>query len=1110
MTNAATRNQNAAADPAYSTWLSANAGSGKTRVLTDRVARMLLRKVPPENILCLTYTKAAAGEMQNRLFKRLGKWAMLDDDKLASELAELGETEFTDYALARTLFAQAIETPGGLKIQTIHAFCATLLRQFPLESGVSPQFRELDDAGMESLISDVLDSLADQPALAGIASHYSGENLADLARVVASERGRFDPPMSADAVFALHDVPVSTTEDALIAQALAPGDLDFLRQLAPLAAASEKSSDQKFAAQLASLPRLSDLGVIAHLESILLTGADTQAPFTPKKYPPTGDLRKGSFAPHIARFDSIRDTIADTRPLRVAFQSARQTAALHAFAALCLPAYEQAKADRAVLDFDDLIDHAQRLLTDQSLAWVLYRLDGGIDHILVDEAQDTSPAQWQVIRALSEELTAGQGARAGEARTLFVVGDKKQSIYSFQGADAREFDATFTRFQTQLEDGPGLNQRELPHSFRSSAAILNAVDHTFVGDAADGLGHGFRHIAFHEIRAGRVDLWPLIEKPPKPEDPEWYDPVDRKVANDPAVLLAEKIASQIKHMIAHETLPTENGGFRPITAGDFLILVQRRSDLFDQIIQACKRAELPMAGADRLKISGELAVRDLLALLSFLALPEDDLSLAAALRSPIFGWSEAQLYSLANGRMPKDPKKKPPYLWETLRKKRDNFPETVTILDDLRRQTDFQRPYELLERILTDHGGRRALLSRLGPEAEDGIDELLNQALAFEQDEVPSLTAFLARASADAADIKRQPDTTDGLIRVMTVHGAKGLEAPIVILPDTTRAEKTPSNNIVVAPDDTPLWRAARAESPPALEDALDHERIADREERQRLLYVAMTRAESWLIACGVAPGNAPKVPHWHDLIGSGLKNAGAAETTTDAGEVLRLQHGDWGRADTFEKDDEEYVASDSPDWLTGTVTPPRKTPDPVTPSNLGGDKVLPGDGSGLDEPAAKERGTRLHLLLEHLPSLPPAGRRQGARQLIGTDALTDEALTVIEAHPQIFSETTLAEVEITAHLPALDRRLDGTIDRLRVTDTDILAVDFKTNALVPQTLEDTPARLLRQMGGYLAALKQIWPDRQITLAILWTTDASLMEIPHDIARRALEDATTS
>ena len=1099
--------QNVAADPSASTWLSANAGSGKTRVLTDRVARLLLQGTNPQSILCLTYTKAAATEMQNRLFKRLGAWSMLDDDALRAGLAELGEDAPDNLDRARTLFARAIETPGGLKIQTIHSFCAALLRQFPIEAGVSPQFTELDDLARKEIVRDVLDSLAtsDTQSIADISEIFAGESLGDLALSIAANSESFVSSNIREAVFKHLGADENENHGTLLNATLPEDDWIFLKSLPSILATSDKKTDQSLGVWLKSLPANRAYSAIERLEGKLLFGAGTKNPFAPKtNTTPTTDFRNGPFAPHAPQLHRIMERLAEARPRRVAFEAAEHTTRLHSFAADFLPAYAKAKQDRGALDFDDLILKARDLLTKDGLAWVLYRLDGGIDHILVDEAQDTSPAQWDVIKALSAEITAGEGARSDRPRTIFVVGDKKQSIYSFQGADARRFDTTAEEFRQKLQHAGGLKSRELTYSFRSSPAILKAVDATFQA-APDGLGNAIMHKAFKSDLPGRVDLWDLQPVPDDPDDIEWHDPVDRLSAESPTIQLANRIARKITEITETVSIKGENGDFRPATAGDILILVQGRGALFDSIITACKSAGLPIAGADRLKVTAELAVRDLLALLSFLALPEDDLSLATTLRSPLFGWTDQQLFSLANPRKG--------YLWQALRDAREKHPETFAELDQLRRDADFQRPYELLELVLTRHNGRHALMSRLGTEAEDGINELLNQALRYEQSEVPSLTGFLARVSSDDVEIKRQSDTTNDLIRVMTVHGAKGLEAPIVFLPDTMRDPRASTDSIVIDDTNTPLWNLGKDRAPPQLQSAKENNTRAEAEERQRLLYVAMTRAKNWLIVGGIEKSNQSD-NRWHQTVKDGLLAVDASRIVdTDGEPVLRLEYGDWSTSQTPKSPDLETKMAIMPEFLSLPASAPSPSPKPLSPSDLGGAKALWEAGSSGNTDAAQQRGTDIHLLLEHLPAIPLDQQLGAARRLLpGRDVeeMLFEAQRAIAAFPQVFDANTLAEVDITAQLQSLEASINGTIDRLIIGDNQIKVIDFKTNQTVPQRPEDTPDGILRQMGAYLEALEQIYPDTAITLTILWTKTPVLMEIPHGIVRSALARATTS
>ncbi|WP_171123750.1 MULTISPECIES: double-strand break repair helicase AddA [unclassified Ruegeria] len=1112
--NDATERQVQAARPDASTWLAANAGSGKTRVLTDRVARLLLDGVQPQHILCLTYTKAAASEMQNRLFKRLGEWAMLGDDALRAQLTELGVPGAINsgrLAQARTLFARAIETPGGLKIQTIHSFCASLLRRFPLEAGVSPQFAEMEDRAAALLREEIVEDFAEGPQAAlieDVARFVTDTGFDNLTAAITQKRNLFEQPLDWAEIQRRFDLPEGFDEDALLERVFLGGEVELIQSILP-ALSEGGNTNAKTAAKLAAFtePRLTSLPM---LESVFLTGKGAKEPFSAKVNSfSTKALREGALADRMPQLEALMLRIEAARELRLALVAARKTHVLHRFAAAFLPEYERRKQLRGWLDFDDLILRARRVLNDPAVAeWVLYRLDGGIDHILVDEAQDTSPGQWDVVEKLAQEFTSGEGARSGVERTIFVVGDKKQSIYSFQGADPAAFDRMQQEFGRRLiNSGSKLESLELEYSFRSSSAILSLVNILFEGHAEAGFQDKALHRAFKSSLPGRVDLWPAIEKVTDDDEADWTDPVDRPGALHHTVILAEKIAHSIKSMIdTGETIPKDGetaGTFvrRKVQPGDFLILVQRRSDLFAEIIRACKALRLPIAGADRLKVGAELAVKDLAALLSFLATPEDSLSLATVLKSPLFGWTEQQIFDLAHRRQEQ-------FLWAALRNRAEEFPETLAVLNDLRSQIDFLRPYDLIERILTRHHGRRNLLGRLGAEAEDGINALLSQALAYERTDIPSLTGFLVWMQTDDLEIKRQMSGVGNMIRVMTVHGSKGLEAPIVILPDTGKRQAPRDAEIMVA-DDTPLWKVPSDASPSLIAQARTEARTREENERLRLLYVALTRAEKWLIV-GAAGDVGKDGTSWYQMVEAAMGRAGA--TQESGSDTLRLSHGDWTSLPLVSHAEALVEDADLPPVFLTAAATPSPAQQTISPSDLGGAKALPGD-SGQDEDAAKLRGTRLHLLLEHLPSVPRdnwpqlCARVLPDMQEMDRQELFDEADTVLTAeHLQdIFGPDALAEVPITADLNG--HRMHGVIDRLIVTADTVQAIDFKSNATIPEDANACPEGLLRQMGAYAQALSQIYPDRDIRTAILWTRTAGLMWLPHDVVTDALARA---
>ncbi|MCY4303770.1 MAG: double-strand break repair helicase AddA [Aestuariivita sp.] len=1087
-----------ASNPNVSTWLAANAGSGKTRVLTDRVARLLLNGVQPQKILCLTYTKAAANEMQNRLFARLGGWAMLSDDALRSALSELGVDDTLDIKRlknARTLFARAVETPGGLKIQTVHSFCAAVLRQFPLEAGVSPNFVEMEERATKLLRAEIIENLAeskDASLVAQVARHPGGEDLDQITSAISGYRQKFNLKFSKPDIYQLFGLNEDFNSQDIEVNLFHGDERKLLHTL--IEVMSEGTiTDKKNAEKLSSIREL-NIDACPILESVFLTGAQASDPFSAKidKVPTKKTL---ALFRHNEALRKFMRRIEDARQKRVALQSAEMTFDLHQFAGVFLVEYEKQKMLRGWLDFDDLIFRCQMLLNDPNVSqWVLFRLDGGINHILIDEAQDTSPEQWNVIERLSDEFTSGQGAHDDLQRSIFVVGDKKQSIYSFQGADPSGFDKMKKHFHDRLSaSGQLLQDCALEYSFRSAPAVLSFIDVLF----QDNTSIEFKeqaHKAFKELLPGRVDIWPCIEVNDERKETQWYDPIDHVGEKHHTVMLAEEIAKNIKEMIDGQTLIPTDDGARPVNAGDFLILVQRRSVLFSEIIRACKGQALPIAGADRLKVGMELAVKDIAAVLSFLAIPDDNLSLAAALRSPLFGLSEKDLFEVAH--------KRPDYssLWQELKNNEDKFSKVVHVLKDLRDKVDFLRPYDLIERLLTRHQGRKNLIGRLGQEAEDGINALLAQALAYERTEIPSLTGFLFWMETDDLEIKRQIDGARNMVRVMTVHGAKGLESPIVILPDTNKRSFGKRAPLILI-EDIPVWRVAKTVAPENILNAIDNENDREEAERLRLLYVAASRAEKWLIVAAAGELDTKEERSWYQQLKKAISQTDAVRHDFSLGNGLRLESGEWLNLVAMKTKEEISYFEKLPEFFFNIAPTVDSESDRLLPSGLGGEKALSGD-LGIDKQDAMEHGTSIHALLEILPTLPREKWYQAANRILNLDSeeamnlLFSEVRGVLENPDLIdlFGKSTFAEVPITAECGAA--RLYGIIDRLVVKKESILAVDYKTNTQIPGSPEQVPNGLLRQMAAYTHALSQVYPDRLIETAILWTKTATLMMLP--------------
>jgi len=1124
-----TGGQRTAADPGLSAWVAASAGAGKTQVLSDRVLRLLLAGARPEGILCLTFTKAAAAEMANRIHGALADWVRLADPALADTLTALAGSPPDAPALARArrLFAEVLDLPGGLKIQTIHSFAESLLSRFPLEANLGPHFRVMDERTQAELLARARDSVLARAAdgalsdvMAELAARTGDVNFADLAKALIAARhllrALLDAEAGADgAVAALYRrLGLAPGEDAaaVLAGAVADGALDGdgLRRAAAAMVQGGKT-DAKHGGWIAAWLAADAAGRAAGFD------AYRQAFLTQEGAPRKALVHKEALAidpgaADVLATEAARLTVVEER--RKAAASAQATAALLRVGEALLAAYADAKRRRGLLDYDDLILFAGGLLTATGGGWVHYKLDGGIDHVLVDEAQDTSRPQWAVIGALAEEFFHGEGARA-EARTLFAVGDVKQSIFGFQGAEPAAFEEMRTRFRA-LAQGAARDWRDVPlhSSYRSTPAVLAAVDAVFADDGArDGLGADpIAHRPERQGQGGRVELWPIVEPAPAPAPAaSWTLPLVQRPGDDPAGRLADRIAALIAGWLDRgEVLESRDRAVRP---GDILILVRRREAFFEAIVRALKARGVPVAGSDRMTLTDELAVMDLMALARFLLLPEDDLSLAELLKSPLIGFDEDALFDLAHGRGAAG-------LWATLVARRDSRPDFAAAhgaLAGWRARADFAPPYEFFARVLGADGGRRRLAARLGAEIDDPLDEFLALALDYERTHPPSLQGFLHWLESGQAQIKRDLEQGGDQVRVMTVHGAKGLQAPVVFLPDTCRA-----------PADTPafhwLARGGDAARPPVFywpgkkslhgRDAAAAVAAAARDrdrEYRRLLYVAMTRAEDRLYVAGYAGRRARGEGSWYDLVQRALAPiaAPAATTFADGPEtVLRFALPRDAAPDrTAAPAAPDAVEAALPGWAQAPAPPEPEPARPLVPSRPDEDEPAlssPVAGGGGD---AFRRGRLIHRLLQTLPDLAPEARADAARRFLARpvhdlDAaaraeIADSVLGLV-ADPRfadLFAPGGRAEVAVTGQVGG--RVVAGQVDRLVVDPDAVLVADFKTNRRVPEDIGAVPAVYLRQMAAYRALLSAIYPDRPVRCLLVWTQGPRLMELPN-------------
>ena len=1126
-----TLKQRLAANPSMSAWVSANAGSGKTYVLVQRIIRLMLAGAAPGKILALTYTTAAAANMANRVFKTLSDWTSLDDAALSKKLTEIGESaDPAKLKRARQLFARAIETPGGLKIQTIHAFCERVLHLFPFEANVPAKFEVLDEVTTAELIGEALHSmlltalsgrrpdLAEALGMVGdIAAEITVKNLIrtgiQLRQKLAEEgevptEGLVEDFLGLDLRRTMEDV----FEDML------KGDLKPSAWPAAIKALEDAGEDDCVTQLQAALDAdaLEDRACY-YLKIFLTQKQSFRAPsrFLSKLKKTNPDLRD-LFLKELDRLPPLRDEM-------LGIDTADRTRALITLVDAVLDGYRQMKIQRGALDFADLIARTRALLDRAGSRFVLYKLDAGIEHLLVDEAQDTSPAQWDIMQQLTSEFFDGETAHS-HIRTIFAVGDPKQSIYSFQGADPEAFDRTkrtYERKLIQLADALDDKERklqalELTVSFRSAPLVLKCVDGVFRDARAKGVQDiGTTHQSVRLNAPAHIELWDLPEKIKSDERDTWQLPVDAPDEQAPVVKLAQRIAREVARWLqpgSPERIE-EDGTMRPIQAGDIMILVRRRNVLFDQIIRALKERGIPVAGADRLKLNAHIAVLDLVSLGRAMLLPDDDLALAEILTSPLFGLNEYDLLRFA-------PERGDLSLEGALRQAAETdakLEAALSKLDTWRQLAREGGAFTFYARVLGSGRARRAMLGRLGPEAGDAVDEFLRIALDHDRRNIPSLSLFLATFDESDIMIKRDMDVAGDQVRVMTVHGAKGLEAPIVILPDTcTQPDLKQIDALSIYRDAKgrrfPIWATSQALESSIVNNAREEMLEKLRDEYRRLLYVAMTRAKDRLIIAGYHSSTPPE-NCWYKMIETALADEWITQDRD--GESIRVIEERKSLPDAANIAAPSSAAFTAPAWL-GTAPPAPVTElDRLRPS--AGNEFAGGDARVRREALAV--GSFVHRLLEMLPALPPEKRADAAARYAAArghgipaprrKAAIAHALALLTAPDlaALFGPQSRGEVDIVGHLQ-LDsgepRLVSGQVDRLAVTDTAILIADYKTNAQPPREEADIAESYVEQLALYQAVIAPLYPGRDVRCLLIYTADQSVWALPQARVEAAL------
>ncbi len=1109
--------QRKATVPAAHVWVGASAGSGKTRVLVDRVLRLLLgdeeaAPAAPHKILCLTFTKAAAAEMGARVQSELSHWVTTSNDTLILALTDLTGSHPSPklQRRARELFAHVSDAPGGLRIQTIHSFCQSTLARFPIEAGIAPNFIALDEREAALLLQQALAAALYQPKIVSSAArHYFLTSFSEdiiITRLGTMRRdwAKLDDAMQAAGGFTNYRQQIYDTLqvqddnlDAFWQRQLSDIQLAAAHVPEIVAALSHGAPTNQNAAvtleEFLALPPTARYAQHDQYVRVFLTSS-----YDLRKKP----LSKGALKHNAAAEDwfyneavRLQQALNSVKNIRCAFA----TSAWLELLAQVMQNYAALKQRRNALDFDDMIDYTRDLLSDEQRAqWVMYKLDEGIDHILVDEAQDTSAAQWDIVKYLSQEFFVGQSAQ-DKTRTLFVVGDEKQSIFAFQGADAAGFDRMRQYFDLRASQAAThLERVPLYTSFRSAPAILDVVDRVFDNAElrgsiqADALAN-LKHRARRSGAGGSVTLWPLVVKQAATPDMPETIPESVQSADDPAARFAKKLAVTIAHWLKTQRRLTALN--RPVTAGDIMILVRRRDPAFiTPLVKELKARDIPVAGLDRLKLTAHIAVEDMLRLLEFLLLPEDDLALANILKSPLVNWDDAQLFDIAHTRQGT--------LWHALP------PSNIkSWLSDLLARVDYVAPYDLLADVLNQPcpanavSGLQAMVARLGHDAVDPLTELLNQAADFGRRLTGTTQEFIDWLLRNAPVVKREAGEHAAEVRILTIHGAKGLEAPVVIMADTVGLPDANNEALPrwLLPDEdlpVPLWAARRDDEPELFQRHQQKRICALYAEYQRLLYVALTRARDELYIGGYNKDDKVSEQSWYHSVKTALESF---EHTAQADGRLIY---------AIEPRDIEKASApvttvmpklEMPDWLY-TAAPLEQAiiSRSVTESTVDLTNTI----VSVPQEQGIQRGIIIHRLLQSLPDLPGNERQAAALRYLAHAA--PQALPAV--HEQIWREVDtllhydgfapLFTLQARAEVPIIGRVngaiVTGRIDRLLITPQEILIVDYKTNAQPP---DNVPAAYRAQLMAYGRLLTRQYPAHRLRMAILWTALPRLDEI---------------
>jgi ATP-dependent helicase/nuclease subunit A len=1049
--------QNKASNPEISTWVSASAGTGKTKILTDRVLRLLLKGEGFDKILCLTFTNAAAGEMKQRITTALDTWSKLDKHILAKELNKIIGREATtqEISIARSLYDSYLKAEDSINIQTIHSFCQKLLKKFPLEASVSPSFKIIDEIKVDYILSQIKKHLMYQDDLEPITEYLS---------------------------INFHELIIDEILSEIIqhkAQFLkSKASLDNFKNKSIKLILELQNSNDSYYDLIKQSPVIQNIvafkATTKELKEFFLTQQSQK-----KKRIVTQKIAKAGSNLY-SDLETIQDQIYTLDQKEKAEKLKNHSKLLFLLGSKIIEKYENYKSIKALLDYDDLIIYACKLLNDSAAKeWVLYKLDGGIDHLLVDEAQDTSNDQWSIIKALIDEFYSGHEAEKNN-RTVFVVGDEKQSIFSFQGADIDSF-SHMNKFLKKKMSGARrhFENVNLEISYRSAKEVLDVVYHVFnrVREQMPGVFSSTLNQlqAFRSDHSGSVELWPICST--KNLTNEFWPIIKSEVDTiSSKVQLAQKISSYIKHKLGSgQILAATNKAIAP---NDFMILFRKRDEFTKEVISALQNDGVPVAGLDRITLRENLAVQDLLSIGKFVLNCQDNLNLATLLKSPTIGINEAFLYDISIKRGKHS-------IWDYINltqhsseKHRILF-EQLSIFLEIYQKTNVKTFFQYIVDIL---GFRETLNIFCGPDSNDAIDELLYACQDYASENNNSLQSFIFWIQSSNSSIKRDSSSSDK-VKIMTLHGSKGLQSPIVLLCDTTSLP-TNNNHFIWDKDGNCLSARSATDAPDYYRDLYQLEQEKIYSEYLRLLYVGMTRAEDHLVVCGYTGNKSIAENCWFELVNKAMKEI-AVEV-----EDGRLIYGT--NSDHFNS-----IIDKSPEIQRIEYFYPKNQ---ILKKHVTKEPHVQYIPTSLWQITPAQYGVIFHKILEDSVAAKEISSMH-THPLIGTldkksQKRIKKSIKLIAANIEfnrLIEHPTLTELSIgTLHNEKVKL---GRIDLMIHLNKEIIIIDYKSDLNHAINLDTIPKNYINQLLSYKEIVEKIYPDHKIYTKILWLESGDLMEV---------------